>query len=280
MTMASAGFLFDDAPLGVEAFGRRLIETRDLDPAYVGLVGAKLPRAQLARWLLSYWCFYDVGAASWMAEQEDVHFWTCMSKAAANLPECSPRILGLPADRWPRGGERRHFRGAKSVAAVAWLSKKYPRPEEAVERLAATKRAEQVMSIVEGWPMFGGWASFKVADMVERVWGAPISFPENTCLLYDEPLAGLKLAAQRAGIVNLESYHDRLLDYFERFPAPPTDDRPCGPAECESILCKTKSYWGGHYFLGKDIREHRAALVGWGATAQQILAAYPALVCF
>jgi len=279
MTMASAGFLFDDTPLGVEAFGRRLIETRDLDPAYVGLVGAKLPRAQLARWLLSYWCFYDVGAASWMAEQKDVHFWTCMAKAAANLPERSPRLLGLPADRWPRGGERRHFRGAKSVAAVEWLSKKYPRPQDAVERLATAKTAEQVMAIVQGWPMMGKWAAFKAADMVERVLGAPIRFPEDVCLLYDEPLAGLKMAARRAGIESLQSYHDRLLDYFQRFPAPPTGDRPCGPPELETVCCKTKSYWGGHYNLGRDIREQRAALVGWGDTAQRILGAYPP-VCF
>ena len=277
MTEKGAGLLFDET-LGVEAFGRRLIETRDLDPVYCGLVDAKLPQDQLARWLLCYWCFYHVGAASWLSEQEGADFWTFMSKAAANLPERSPRLLGLPADRWPRGAERRHFRGPKCVAAVEWLAKNCSRPaEDYVERLTTAKTAERVMAIVQGWPMMGKWVSFKAADMVERVCGAPISFPENICLLYDEPLAGLKLAAHREGIY-LGTLHDRLLDYFRSFPAPPTLDRPCGPAEVESILCKTKSYWGGHYFLGKDIREQRAALVGWGATAQQILGAYPPLV--
>jgi len=270
--------LFDET-LDVEAFGRRLIETRDLDPAYCGLVDAKLPQDQLARWLISYWSFYHVGVASWISEQEG-DFWPFMAKAAANLPEHSPRALGLPADRWPRASERRHFRGAKCVNAVEWLAKKYPRPQDAVERLATAKTAEQVMAIVQGWPMMGKWAAFKAADMIERVVGAPVRFPENTCLLYAEPLAGLKLAAQRAGTADLESYHHRLLDYLHRFPAPPTGDRPCGPQELETCCCKHKSYVGGHYHIGKDIHEQRAALVGWGETAQQILSAYPQLVCF
>jgi len=141
--------------------------------------------------------------------------------------------------------------------------------------VATAKTAEQVRAIVEGWPMFSTWASFKAADMIDRVWGVDIRFPKNTCLLYAEPLAGLKLAAARAGATNLDSYHDQLLDYFSRFPAPPTAERPCGPAEVESVLCKTKSFWNGHYALGRDIREHRAALVGWGATAHRILKAYP-----
>lgn len=264
--------------LDVEAFGARLIKTKDLDPAYVGLVGAELPRPQLARWLLCYWSFYHVGLASWISEQED--FWPVMAKAAANLPERSPRVLGLPTERWPRGSERRHFRGPKCVAAVAWLGRNFPQPQDCLERLAAAKTAEQVMAIVQGWPMMGPWAAFKAADMVERVVGAPIRFPANTCLLYAEPLAGLKLAAQRAGVENLQRYHDRLLDYFHRFPAPPTGDRPCGPQELETVCCKHKSYIGGHYHVGRDIREQRAALVGWGETAQRILGAYPPVVCF
>lgn len=268
--------LFEET-LGVEAFGARLIRTCDLDPLYVGLVGANLPRDQLARYLLAYLCFYSVDSASWISEQEGADFWTFMSTAAANLPERSPRAFGLPADRWPRASERRHFRGAKSVAAVEWLARKYPRPLDCLERLAAAKTAEAIMAIVEGWPMFGDWSSFKAADMVERVWGAPIQFPENTCLLYSEPLAGLKMAAQREG-VTLETYHDQLLDYFHSFPAPPTNDRPCGPAELETACCKWHSYVGGHYHLGKDIKEQRGALVGWGATAHQILNAYPPLV--
>ena len=98
--------------LGVEAFGRRLIETRDLDPAYVGLVGAKLPRPSWRVGCSLIGAFYHVGAASWISEQE-ADYWACMTTAAANLPEHSPRGLGLPAERWPRASERRHFRGTE-----------------------------------------------------------------------------------------------------------------------------------------------------------------------
>jgi hypothetical protein len=275
------GSLFDDEPLGIEDFGRRLIQTRDLDPMYCGVVDAKLPPDQLARWLLSYLCYYHVGSASWMSQKEGDAFWSVMRTAAANKE--SPRVHGLPCDRWPRGSERRHLRGSKAIAAIEWLATTYPRPEEAIEYLAKSNTAQLVMNLIRQWPMFGGWVAFKAADVIANVWGKPLQFPDDICLMYAEPLAGLEMAARRAGIVDLKSnhseplrnYHTQLLDYFCQFPAPPTYARRCGPTELETVACKVKSYWGGHYYLGRDIREHRAALFGWGETAHQILNAYP-----
>jgi hypothetical protein len=64
--------------------------------------------------------------------------------------------------------------------------------------------------------------------------------------------------------------------HFHRFPAPPTNDRPCGVQEIETILCKFKASLGGSYWIGRDIHEVRKALTGWGLTAATMLAAMPA----
>lgn len=44
----------------------------------------------------------------------------------------------------------------------------------------------------------------------------------------------------------------------------------CGVQEAETVLCKYKSYRNGHYFVGKDTKEIRYALKGWGATANHL----------
>ena len=265
--------------MGIQEFGDRLLESRDLDPLYCGLYSARLPRPQLARYLLSYWTFYHVGSAAWMSALSGDTYWHAMRASAVN--ETSPRDLGLPSDRWPRGAERRHFRGAKCVAAVDWLRCQVTDPMVAMDWLSREATAAGVMRLVQGWPLFGPWISFKVADMMERVWGSRVEFPYSALLLYDEPRAALTLMSQGVGVPGgtprdqpLEWYLDKVSQYFAPRPAPP-GGRRCGPQEVETIMCKFKSYAGGHYHIGKDIRDHRAALVGWGDTADKLLAYYP-----
>jgi hypothetical protein len=276
--------------LDIRTFGDALIRTRDLDPLYVGLVGAALPRDQLARYLLAYACFYHCGSAAWLSQCEGDHYWRVMRTAAVN--EISPReVGGLTAERWSRAAERRHFRGEKCVRAVEWLRNEYERPENPITSLlnapmgaligqfAGTLTEKVVMGRVQEWPLFGPWIAFKCADMLERVWGAPIAFDRNLGLMYEEPRAALQMliddpADPERYNTRADAYND-LLDTFSRRPAPPAGDRMCGPQEVETVLCKWKSHVGGHYWVGKDIHEQRAALVGWGDTAARILRAYP-----
>ena len=105
--------------LDLVTFGRHLFKTGDLDPVYVSLQGAKLEPNQLDRWLIAYWCFYNCGFASFASENTGRDYWSCMEEAAENRTN-SP--LG---GRWPRGSERRHFRGAASIRAVESLSRRY-----------------------------------------------------------------------------------------------------------------------------------------------------------
>jgi hypothetical protein len=265
--------------LGIQEFGDALIRTRDLDPVYCGLVGARLPRDQLARWLLAYWCFYHVGSASRLSEHQGDEFWKWMNIAACNLSESGPKSWGEgPDERWPRAAERRHFRGQKCVDAVEWLSKAERQPEGFVRFLETGQTDKQVMAIVQSYPMFGPWIAFKAADMMERVWGAKIKFDPNLGLMYAEPRAALDVLIEQNPTWSEptpKNVYERLLVYFGSRRAPPTGDRPCGPQEVETALCKWKSHAHGGYWIGKDIHEQRVALAGWGETANKMLAAYP-----
>jgi hypothetical protein len=248
----------------IREFGDALISTGDLDPVYIALVKAELPRPQLARVLMSYWCFYHLGVSTWISGQED--FWHWMKVAAIN--NTSPRDLALPSDRWPRGAERRHFRGAKCINAIEWLSRHDPLA--LVERLATLETEKAIIARTSEWPMFGPWIGFKIADMMERVWGAPIRFSRNIGLMYKEPSAGLQLLSSFNSSAQPKALYEGLLEHFATKTAPPTYNRPCGPQEVETILCKWKSHRGGHYPVGKDSREMHHGLFGWGFTAEKM----------
>lgn len=255
--------------MSVYEFGARLIETQDLDPVYVGLHGAGLPRDQLRRWLTAYWMFYHVGAASWLSEQEGDLYWTWMTHAAANDEAVRPAPVG---GRWPRAAERRHFRGPKCVKAVEWFSQNPP--EGWVSELTCFSTQKGVMDEVQRWPMHGPWIAFKAADMLERVVGVPLEIQPDIGLVYSEPRKTLDMLAQEHRTTP-EAVYQALSGHFKAWQAPPRYERACGPLEIETVSCKFHSYHNGRYPIGKDIKEVRHALVGWGETAQRLLAHMP-----
>ncbi len=275
-----------DRNSNILSFGEDLLWTEDLDPLYVGLRRLGLPPRQLHRWLVAYWCFYHVGAASWLSEHAGSYFWTMMKIAGQN--ELPPITYGIQAaPRWPRGAERRHFRGQACVNALEKMSAMHPMPEDLVTNLTTWStingRLQQrdIMLGAQQLPLFGPWISFKIADMLERVCGVPVEFERNIGLIYKEPRAGLEMWHSRLlPGPKIEERYEYLLGHFSSIPAPPVDgpeSRGCGPQEVETILCKWKSHMGGHYYVGKDIRDHREALPGWGVTAERLLEAYPPL---
>lgn len=248
------------------AFGERLLATRDLDPVYCAIVGAGVELQQLRRLLVAYLCFYHLGVACWLSEKDE-DFWEAMLLAGEN--RVSPQKFGLSLSRWPRGTERRHFRGQQCVEALTVLSSRSPGDLlKSLTAKAASLRAVREEMLM--WPMFGEWAAFKAADLLERVVGLPVTFPVGIFDWYKEPRAGLALLPEGSLPV--------LLKHFARFRAPPRLDRRCGLQEIETILCKYKSSMGGHYHVGKDIAEVRHALEHWGSTASRLLRACPRIV--
>lgn len=268
--------------LSIYDFGDYLLTTSDLDPVYIILTESpELDEEQLARWLIAYWCLYSVGPASLLSEYEGPNFWDKLGEAACNE---QPTPL---ATRWPRGHERRHFRGAAAVKAVRGLRSLYEqRPERLVEEIVARSpdqgnvlQFKTVADRVQKLPLFGPWISFKVADMAERVLGVPVCFDEAAIFMFKDPAKAatrlwrehnpkLALAVDegRARVKQEMINHgvsQHLIHHFSTHLAPPGRDRPLGLQEVETILCKWKSHMNGHYPLGNDTREIATGLRAW-----------------
>lgn len=246
-------------------FGEALIKTGDLDPLYIALVGAldsgTVDRPWVERFLLVYWMFYHSGVAAAIASFPET-FWADVAEA-------------VPGTDYPRGRERRHFRGAKAAEAVAALAERYPDPHAALRALVATNRRPvpytSVARTVAGWPMFGSWIAFKVADMVDRVLGVDVNWddPAVAGYMYRFPADG---ATQTVSYYGAEPEPDtiraalRLLSPLEALSAPPRGDRRVGLAELETVLCKWKAHAAGRYIVGSDTVEIRHHL-HWAAPA-------------
>jgi hypothetical protein len=262
--------------MDIRDFGRDLIMTGDLDPVYVGLYDAKLPEPQLCRLLLAYLCFYHLGASAHLSEHTDIVYWNYMKTAAINDDYCPAPMGG----RWPRGTERRHFRGLKCIEAMAWLAERYPAPESAIRTLTMLPTEKMIIGEISKWPMFGSWVGFKAADLIDRVYGKPIMFDSNLGLMYDSPRKALDLLSKTDEFIIVDrtpvALYNNLITYFSGgHRAPPDYGRRCNAQEVETILCKWGSMKSGHYWVGKDIKEVREALHNWGPTAERILSVMP-----
>lgn len=263
----------DYARLGVEEFGTKLIVSGDLDPVYIALVHADISPEERARWLVAYWCWYDCGVASWMAQHEGARFWYQMMRAACNAEEAPP------GGRWARAPERRHNRGRAAVRCVTELRDQYPQPEAMVNYLMGPEQrgtsCKAVMARAKNHHLFGDWIAFKIADMLERVLEVQVDFssahvfmfrsPAQAAVMVWDALHGIRFDKDTRlsdqGVQEVVAY---LLAHLPRIPAPPQKSgRLVGLQEVETVLCKWKSHMGGHYPLYNDIHEIHLGLMPW-----------------
>lgn len=259
--------------LGIEEFGRQLLESRDLDPTYVALTaalgGGRVSPEQVHRWLVAFWTWYHAGIACWLSEKEGPDFWAAMAEAARN--ETFSPIGG----RWPRGKERRHNRGAQARQCVALLSERYPHPEDMLEVVSlswAGGHCKEVMRAATGHYLFGPWIGFKVADMIERILRVPVEFTDAEVFMFEDPRKGAAMFWQRwkgtpgpapLNASELREVVEYLCDTFKGYRAPPHGDRPVSLQEVETVLCKWKSHINGAYPLWNDTDEIREGLSHW-----------------
>lgn len=240
-------------PLDCFEFGRQLLETKDLDPVYVCVWEAGLEEHLLKKWLLAYWCFYDMGTASVISSAPS--YWSMMKKAAGTKD-------------FPRGSERRHFRGNNSLNSVAYLSS-YGVDQLFAPLLRQTS-CEGVMKEVTAWTGFGPWIAFKVADMLEALGLAEISFDAKSVFLFDSPREGAETLREElegdaktfpTAKINSWAVETILKKLSKDYPlAPPDYRRPLGAQEAETILCKWKSHFNGRYKIGEDIAHGKKSL--------------------
>lgn len=261
--------------LSIEDFGAHLLRSGDLDPIYIALVRADFAPNYLKRWLVGYWCFYHAGVASYLAEFEGAAYWKEMMRATENVEEAPP------GGRWPRGHERRHFRGKNGTNAVNFLQSRYAGPEEMVNWIVSAPTGHQGKKAFKDVSLrarehvgFGPWIGFKIADMIDRCLGLPVSFDNTAVFMFDDPTeAALKLWKLKAGLPEnakpkdqggaIEMIVEYLVDFFKSYRAPPFEDRPPNIQEIETILCKWKSHMNGHYPLNNDIVEISTGTAPW-----------------
>lgn len=203
--------------------------------------------------------------ASWLAEKPYHEFYQGLQDVASNQTR-----------RFPRGAERRHFRGQNAIDLVSDLRRKYPRaPEDFV--LGVSGPSFGVISKrVQLHVGFGPWIAFKIADMLERVFEYPVDFSNCALSMYTEPVKGAVLACEKWGepqgtfVSSVTHAVDRLMAQFGDFVAPPRPGRFVDIQEIETILCKWKSHMKGHYYVGKDTHEISEGLKDWGGLAQEL----------
>lgn len=276
----------------VTDFGRELLHTGDLDPVYVALHRAQLDRPTLARLCVAYWCFYHLGLAARLAEiKQPKRYWAAMMAAAVNTTS----IDGTKP--YPRGGERRHYRGAQAIASMASLISLYPKgAEQAVEGFIGAPHGyachtyKSVASAVQKHRGFGEWIAFKIADMSERVLGYDTDFSDCHLGIYKDPRQGAAVAFQEEnprGQLSTVPWEYPITDdelawtvahyvkIFCHHKAPPSGNRQVNVQEIETIFCKYKSHLKGHYPMGKDTREITHGLEGWGDLAAQLRGSMP-----
>jgi hypothetical protein len=280
--------------LSVEKFGEVLLSSGDLDPIYIALRNAHgFTPAQRKRFLVAYWLFYHAGFACWASDRIGEAFWEALLDAAENDTEAPV------GGRWPRGSERRHFRGEKAVKAVLELARQFPTPERLVSQLlfvpdGQTLPFSSVLKRAKALPQFGPWIAFKVGDMAERVLDVPVDFAENEVFMFDDPRkAALMVWREKLGLApTAKPKNEReairhvvahLKEAFRFFDAPGGLQRPVGLQEVETILCKYKSHLSGHYPINNDIYEIRSGLGPWAERsvgAHNFLSAMPAPAAF
>jgi len=272
--------------LSIEEFGKILIQSNDLDPVYCALYtmmeGDVLSQEHLSRWILAYSCLYHCGVASYLSEFEGEAFFKALMVAAWNE---EPSPVG---ERWPRGHERRHWRGAQAVDSCKALWDRYHRePEHFLDYVIWQYAADgerghpttfaDISERVRTHRGFGGWIAFKLADMIDRLQLRRVEFNYDDVTIYTDPVkAAERLVRQRNGFPEtasvkpeaVKAVFEALEEHFSNYPAPPVGDRPIGLQEVESILCKWKSHMNGHYPLYNDIREIREGLLPWAEVSE------------
>lgn len=262
--------------LPIEQFGRHLLETGDLDPIYIALHKMQMNQTQLSKWLVAYWCFYHAGVACHMASIPGTDaYWNEMQVAALN------NTLAPSGGRWPRGHERRHFRGQQAVDGVTSLIARHPSgPADMVAGFPALLRGREAIPFSEVAARaqeergFGPWISFKIGDMLDRLEIVPVSFDQAEVFMFKDPTeAALRLWRIKAGLNETAMPKDKtkaitevvgyLTHYFKDYTAPPGHERAVGLQEVETILCKWKSHMNGHYPLQNDTIEITQGVTDW-----------------
>ncbi len=257
--------------LEIEQFGAHLLQSGDLDPVYIALNGAGYSDDQKLRWLVAYAAYYNCAVACWMSTFEGEAFWQRMLIAAANE---LPTPIGT---RWPRGHERRHFRGAAALSGVRDWWARHDIPERMFEHIAeAAPSMSAVLERAKRHRSIGNWLSFKVADLIDACMGKAIDQTDVGLFLYETPREALWYVWESRGYhadskdLAVHAMLSLLETAFAPYRIPHKPGQPIDMFCLETIACKHGSHRSGHYPLNNDIDEINHGLSDWRETSQAV----------
>ena len=233
-----------------EDFLRVDIATGDSDPVYWSV--AKAAETWGTNWAAKFCVgmltYYHMGTAVKAADLDGQDFWGYMLRQFPN---------------GPRGGARRHFRGAGGEQTLASMMAFAPNPVNFFQHFPTTYAG--VRSVCENKLYgFGPYFQLKICDYMDRCLGIPIrSYDGLERNLPGEPAKAV--ASMYPNLPVSTAFH-QLCKAAEawRVLAAPGFDRYVGPAEIETSLCGWKSTkYKGNWF-GADIQEKHDTLKGCG----------------
>ena len=246
-------------PLDVITFGKRLIKRDDLHPEYSLLWKAMnrkkepWPTNRVKRWVLAYCLFSHCGAATMLCPYKD---WD--------------HFIDVAEEIGPRGKTRRYFRGKWMMQGLNFLRNEFRTPAEVLS-FEGSWELYKIMSRIQEWPQWGVWASFKLADMLER-----LDFVRYRNMRYDsvqmdkKPIQGAQLFAKEQCLGSVGDAIEALCNALKHYNAPPRYERPINPLEAETVFCKWVSHLNGKYEPGKEVKETYEELTGWGSLAKDL----------
>lgn len=230
----------------------------DLDPFYTAIHRAKTPVRTRLRLTFAQASFDHAGISCEVAESDD--FWEAMRTA----------IRGKT-----RGGSRRYFRGPAAFAAVDHFEKTFTTVENLMSHVCSCKTLAEVEKFADKrLPQFGKWASFKLADMTERVCGSFISFEHADIMSSKQVQKGAEKAAASLEI-DVGELMGLLDDQTWATLASPRFDRPLNVQEYETLLCNYSHEGDREHIPGHDVENIRRELEGYGKLAARLIKHLP-----
>lgn len=217
-------------------FATRLFATEDADPGYILLARADLPTPQKMRFMAAWATYYNVGIAAKASQLSGLKFWDYLDAQYATAK---------------RSSERRHFRGAAGLKALAQWREMFPKPEYMVQSMMGSTYF-RVREHAKAVPQIGPYFVWKFADVQERVFRVPCDFTGSEKYSPKVPQEGAKLIDRYHNITHV---YKLIVEHLNAHignnmlhQAPPWHDRPYNVQEAETVCCIFHQYESGGYW--------------------------------
>lgn len=218
-------------------FTLRIFADADADPGYYAIQYADLPHDQKLRVAVAWCAYYNLGIAAKASEYVGKKFWNYLESV-------------YPTAK--RASERRHFRGAAGLKALASWRETFKSPEQMAEFMHRPDGTYfDVRSRTNTVAQMGPYFAWKWCDLNEVLFDNPIDFTGAEKYSPKVPQEGAKLLFPDA---HISQAYGMITEYAERvgvvtFTAK-NIDRPFGIQEAETVCCVYKQMANGSYIYG------------------------------